>query len=598
MSLLPKRDRRRLAAAATLQMATSILDLAGVLLVGLVGVVAVASSGQATVPAAVESAATAVGLEGASTVALAVILTAAATALLLAKSVVALVVLRRIFKFLANRCAAVSANLGSRFLSASMLSVQSRSSQESAYALGAGVTAAIAGILGNVVVAATETSLLVLLGVALLVVDPMVTVVAVIYFAAVALLLQRVLGTWAGRVGETVAVVELTGLTTIQEAIIGYREIFVGNRRAFYRDRFRDARREVSRCNADSQFITQVPKYVMEAALIAGAALLLVSQLLSRDTAAAVATLALFLAAGSRVMPSIMRLQAATTGIRMAAGAAQMTFDLEARLPGTGLQTPSRDELAGSSRTSYVGFEPTVEVAGVSLSYGGSNRALDDVSLSIPAGSSCALVGATGAGKSSLADVILGIVEPDEGTVLVGGVSPADAIRRWPGSIAYVPQSVASTNGTVRENVALGLPKETVDDGRVWQALRRARLDAFLADSREGLDTPVGEHGIRLSGGQRQRLGLARALYTDPRLLVLDEATSALDAETEREISETVASLEGEVTVLVIAHRLATVMRADQLAYLENGRVIAYGTFSDVRATVPRFDRQAQILGL
>jgi ATP-binding cassette subfamily C protein len=152
--------------------------------------------------------------------------------------------------------------------------------------------------------------------------------------------------------------------------------------------------------------------------------------------------------------------------------------------------------------------------------------------------------------------------------------------------------------GSVRENVALGLPREAIDDDQVWEALRRAHLAEYLIDNREGLDTSVGERGFRLSGGQRQRLGIARALYTRPRLLVLDEATSALDAETEQAIIRTLEELEGEVTTITVAHRLATVRHADQVLYLEHGRIRARGTFDEVRGQVDDFDRQAALLGL
>jgi ABC-type multidrug transport system fused ATPase/permease subunit len=182
--------------------------------------------------------------------------------------------------------------------------------------------------------------------------------------------------------------------------------------------------------------------------------------------------------------------------------------------------------------------------------------------------------------------------------VLISGRAPYEAIAASPGAIGYVPQAVGMIAGTVRENVAFGIPARWVNDDRVWAALEMAHLDEFLKQSRDGLETLVGERGLKFSGGQRQRLGIARALYTRPKLLVLDEATSALDAETEAAITDMLTRLSGSVTIVTIAHRLATVRSADQLLFLHEGRAEAFGTFDEVRAVAPSFDRQANLLGL
>jgi len=197
-----------------------------------------------------------------------------------------------------------------------------------------------------------------------------------------------------------------------------------------------------------------------------------------------------------------------------------------------------------------------------------------------------------------MADLILGVQKPDRGTILIGGENPAECIRRWPGAIAYVPQEIMLANGTIRSNVALGLPMDAVDEELVWEALERAHLAEFIRQTDRSLDSTVGERGLQLSGGQRQRLGIARALYTGPRLLVLDEATSALDPETEHAITHMLENFDGSVTTIVIAHRLSTVRNADTIAYFEAGRLAATGTFTEMLHESENFARQARLSGL
>jgi len=301
-----------------------------------------------------------------------------------------------------------------------------------------------------------------------------------------------------------------------------------------------------------------------------------------------------------------MRLQTSMGGIRNSAGSADYTYRLiDALVEAEVNYTPAKvaettaKEFNAAIHAEFPGFLATVECSDVALHYPLTDRpALSNVSLSISAGESVALVGSTGAGKSTLADVILGVLLPSSGDVKISGLPPIDAVQKWPGAMAYVPQDVKVLSGTVRENVALGIPPADIDDSLVWEALQRAHLADFLQQDRLGIETPVGENGVQLSGGQRQRLGIARALYSRPRLLVLDEATSALDAETEKAVTETLDSLVGEVTLIVIAHRLATVRNCNQVIYLRDGQVAGSGSFEQVRSAVPDFDSQAKILGL
>ena len=190
------------------------------------------------------------------------------------------------------------------------------------------------------------------------------------------------------------------------------------------------------------------------------------------------------------------------------------------------------------------------------------------------------------------------MLEPDSGYISISGMAASDVAKKWPGALSYVPQDVMISNGSIVSNVKLGFPPDAGTDQMVQDALDAAQLSDFINSLPEGWLSKVGDRGTALSGGQRQRLGIARALFTKPKLLVLDEATSALDGETEANISTAIKSLKGEVTVILIAHRLSTIREADQVVYLENGKIISVGTFDEVRSAVPNFDHQASLMGL
>jgi ABC-type multidrug transport system fused ATPase/permease subunit len=352
---------------------------------------------------------------------------------------------------------------------------------------------------------------------------------------------------------------------------------------------------------AGGQMIAILPKYLSEVALVFGSFALAAVLFSTQPVSVAAGTFALVLAAAVRVMPSLLRLQGAALSIRAAGGPASTTYSLAEDLGYPVTVQPTEDQRTAAARSlrgSHRDFVPRIEVRGASFTYpGAAAPAIRDITLTIEQDRSVALIGRSGAGKSTLADVILGILQPDAGTVTISGMISSDALHRWPGAIAYVPQEVMLFNDSVRANIAMGLPADLIDDEAVWEALDLAHLGDFVRTVEGGLDAPVGERGLRLSGGQRQRIGVARALFTRPRLFVLDEATSALDAETERAITDILAGLKG-VTTLIIAHRLSTVRNADLVVYLEDGRKLAAGSFEEVCAQVPAFQRQADLMGL
>ena len=607
ISLLPKPKRKWLYLSAGVQISLSVLDLVGIALIGLVASVAVSGIGVTSIPDWAQNFIDAMGLGGLTVTQLSAVLAVAAVVILVFKTVASAFLQRWITRFLASQQADVSTRLARGFLALPLANVQRWTTSEAIYALGAGVSAATTSLLSSATTIAAETFLFTIVGVSLLIYDPILTISAGLFFALILLILQRSLSRWTARNAQTMKDASIDTLTAVNEALLTYRETTVLHRRELYVEKYAGLVGNYARAGASNSFILEVPKYVLEASLYIGILLLGFVQFLTKDWGTAAATVAIFLAASSRITPGILRLQGATINIRNAGVAAQPTFYMSDYLAEQKALGPSdvitdkvsaqdiHDHLLGG----YPDFDATVVVEGISYTYSdAADPALVDVSVTVNPGESAAFVGSTGAGKSTLTDIVLGVLEPQHGLVTIGGITPKEAIARWPGAIAYVPQAVALVGGSVRDNVALGMPRDLVDDELVWDALRRAHLADFLVENREGLDTSVGERGFRLSGGQRQRLGIARALYTRPKLLVLDEATSALDAETEQAIVATLAELEGEVTTITVAHRLATVRNCDELLFLQHGRVVGRGTFDQVRSQAEEFDRQASLLGL
>ncbi|MDA9863342.1 ABC transporter ATP-binding protein/permease [bacterium] len=607
ISLLPRSKRKWLYLSAGVQVSLSVLDLIGIALIGLVASVAVSGIGLTSIPAWAQNFIDAIGLGGMTVTQLSVILAIAAVFILVFKTVASAFLTRWITRFLASQQAEVSTRLARGFLALPLANVQRWTTSEAIYALGAGVSAATTSLLSSATTIASETFLFTIVGVSLLLYDPVLTISAGLFFAAVLLILQRSLSRWTARNAETMKSASIDTLTAVNEALLTYRETTVLHRRELYVEKYAGLVGNYARAGASNSFILEVPKYVLEASLYVGILLLGFVQFMTKDWGSAAATVAIFLAASSRITPGILRLQGATISIRNAGVAAQPTFfmaDYLAEEKTLQSSDPSARRVTAQDihdhlTSGYPDFDAKVVVSHVSFTYSDAPEpALHNVSVTVPAGASAAFVGSTGAGKSTLTDIVLGVLEADQGFVTIGGLAPKDAIATWPGAIAYVPQAVALVGGSVRDNVALGMPRDLVDDDLVWEALRRAHLADFLVDNREGLDTSVGERGFRLSGGQRQRLGIARALYTRPKLLVLDEATSALDSETEQAIVQTLAELEGEVTTITVAHRLATVRNCDELLFLQHGHVVGRGTFAEVREQAEEFDRQASLLGL
>jgi ATP-binding cassette, subfamily B, bacterial PglK len=595
LNVLSSTDRRKILAVILLQILIGGLDLLGVIAIGLLGALSVTGLQSSTPENRVGAVLEILHIQDFAFQTQAMILAGSAVVLLVGRTVLSIFFTRRILFFLSRRGAKISADLISRLLSQPLLFVQSRSTQETVYAVTSGVERIVLQVLATTVVWIADFALLLVIILGLLIVDPITAISTILVFIFVGYLLYRFMHLRAGRLGAENTMLNVKSNEKIVEVFASYRESVVRNRRDYYAREIGHLRYSLANTSAEMGFLPYVSKYVIETTVVVGAVLVGVLQFLLQDSTQAIATLAVFLAAGTRIAPAVLRLQQGTITIKNGLGLASPTLDLIEALG----NEPFTENIDDTVDLLHKGFTAEVSIEGVSLRYPSTQSlAIEDVSILIPAGSSIAFVGPSGAGKTTLVDILLGVLNPDSGIVKISGFAPLITVAKWPGAVSYVPQDVEIVAGSIRENVALGYPIEEATDYLILEALRIAHLDEFVMGLSDGIDTQVGERGTKISGGQRQRLGVARAMFTRPLLLVLDEATSSLDGETEVSISEAIHALRGTTTVVIIAHRLSTIRNVDKVVYLSNGKIIATGSFEEVRSAVPDFAYQAKIMGL
>ena len=590
-----RRDQRLIVGFTLVQVFLSFFDLVGLAVVGVLGSLAV-SGVQSNKPSTiVETFLRAVSLESAPIQTQTAILGLIAAIFLISRSLLSVVFTRQYTLFLSRRAAIISARLTSRLLSQSLTYIQSNTSLYFLNALTAGVQSITVGVIGTLIMLVADMSLMIVLSIGLFIVDPVISLISLLFFASVALILYRMTHVRARQLGDKNLEFGVKSSEKIIEVLSSYRESVVRNRRGYYAKEIGELRYKLAETVADISFLPSVSKYVMETSAIIVALIVSASQFILYDAGRAVATLMIFMVAITRIAPAVLRFQQSMIGIKTSLAQAESALKLVEEIDVV-------DELEDANSTLQIvhdGFTPEINIESLSFSYPSRiSKTLQDVSLLVSAYSIFAIVGPSGGGKTTLADLILGVLQPTSGSVQISGLSPLQAIIRWPGAISYVPQDTLIVSGSIRENVGLGFSNLESFDELIWESLALAQLEDFVRNLPGGLSAQVGERGTQLSGGQRQRLGIARALFTRPKLIVFDEATSSLDVATEFEVSQAINALRSKVTIVLIAHRLSTIRKADSIIYLDSGKVLACGDFNHLRSIVPEFDNQARLTGL
>lgn len=586
-------ERRKLKFVAIAQTALGLLDLIGVAIIGIIGSLAVKGIQSKTPTSGIQNILNFVGISEVTFQYQVAILGSIASVILVGRSLMTMFIARKILYFLSYKSASISSKLITELLSRNITQVNRKSSQETLFAVTTGVQALMLNVAGAAIGVVADLFLLLLMSIGLFIFDPLMAISTFILFAGVSIILFYMTQRKVVRLGAFISTTSISSNIKILEVVHAFREIYVHNLQDSYAGEIASTRYKLADTNAALGFIPNISKYVIEITMVIGGVFFAATQFFLHDADRAISTLAIFLASASRIAPAILRLQSGFTAIKSNAGVAQSTLEMIDFFSPIRARPPQ----ARNFSVNYQDFQPSVRIQNISFSYrGNQSPTIRKLTLEIEPGQQVAFVGTSGAGKSTLVDLILGLRIPDSGEVLVGGLGPSTAVQKWPGAISYVPQQVHISDSTILANVAFGY--EDPDLELAWVALKAAQLSQFVRGLPEGINSQVGENGSLLSGGERQRLGIARALYTQPRLLILDEATSSLDAQTEVDIATAIKKLRGSVTVLIVAHRLSSVKDSDRVVYIENGNIIASGTFDEVKSEVPNFEKQALLMGL
>ena len=593
--LLDRKDRFRLFLVLIVNTMLAFLDLVGVALIGVASAILIRGLQAQQAGDQVSRFLEVLNLDGLPQQNLLILLGGTAVFFFILKTILSVYFLRRVLRYMSIRNAQISSSLVSKMLNQPVEKISSKSIQHQIYNVTRGVERLVGDVVTSLVVIASDLVLLLVILIGLMLVDPITSIGTFFVFTGIAFLLYFLLHKRVAILNSKFAYQSIYFNQKVSEGINSFRDLFIKGGREFYVNEIRKSKMQIAGYDAEIKFIPNISKYTIEISVILVIALIAGIQFYLFDSNRAIAVISVFLAASTRIAPAVIRLQQNIIQVKSGLAGAQPTFDLIEELKG--VKELGRVETLIS--TNHTDFSPRVKLSNLKFAYSeAADETIKDISLEVSEGKFIAFVGPSGGGKSTLIDLILGLLPPSSGSISISGLTPVDAIKKWPGSIGYVPQDVFIGNSTVKENICLGFNPESVSDDLVWQALQLADLSDFVKGLEGQLSYRISDAGKNLSGGQRQRLGIARALLTKPKIVIFDEATSALDAETENRVSESILKLTGECTVIFIAHRLSVVRSADMIYYIDKGKIISQGTFEELRSINADFNNQANFMGI
>ena len=594
-SLLSKNEKWFFIVRVVFRMSLNALDILAVGLMGVLGAItATGLSGQRLQLFGIE-----IPTPTASNVA---VLVASVAALFIIKGGLGILLARWQSIFLAGVEIKNSAKVTRYLFSGSLTRVKRYSRAEIGFLVETSVAATFSGVLGSMTTLLIEGALFLSIFVMFLAVDWAAALAIALYFAILIGIMKLTTARRYLKSGRAMRESAVDSGGAILEMVDGYREIAVLSKQDFFLTRYLEARKVTARTMVNLQILKSMPRYIAESGLILGALGFVVWQLGSGSLGEGLIALGVFLAGSFRMMGAILPLQSVWNELRVSQNWVVMAQEILVKLRDTPeLLDPTiyaETKLVGGPRANGKSDHALgVVFDDVSFTHLDKQEpTIRGVSLTIEPGGYVAIIGPSGAGKTTLVDLLLGLYAPQSGSILVDGVDPRVLRDESPGLISYVPQRPGLVSGSIANNVALGEAVFEIDEDGVRDALRKAQLLDFVESLPEGIHSSLGANADALSGGQIQRLGFARALYTNPRLIVLDEATSALDAATEASVASSIKNVGQDTTVVVIAHRLSTIQDADQVHVVDDGELVASGTFSEVRKKVPMIEEYVQLM--
>ena len=593
-SFLSRRDKLRITILTVVQSVLNLLDIFGVVVIGFL--IALMVSGVQSQPPGekIHQLLSFLGIENLPLQHQAFILGLLSVIFFVLKSILNIWLRRNLLRTLSLIASFVSENYANKIFNLNLGRLVRRSPYQYQYDIITGVNSLILETLGGSILLFTDLCLVVILVSTLMFVDTFVAVFTLISFGSIAFLLYKFLSVRTGMAGSKFTESSLLTSSAIEANLNLHQEIELRGSQDYFLKRINTSRRQLAHVTWKTNFYPMVGKYIFEATIIIFTISLAGIEFLLKDAVHALSVVAIFLASSSRIAPAILRIQQSATLIRASSGKSSSTIEFFNSVDA--IQSSVTDQ----PKTPKINTGLLqIECRNLSYTYPESaNFQLQEVSFSISKGSYVALTGPSGAGKTTLMQILLGYDAPTEGEILIEGLPPREFISRNPGLIGYVPQEVSIMNGTLLENILLG--EEDTPENRAFcqELLKKVKLHDYATNLENGDDPNLTHFGQEMSGGQKQRLGIVRALLTKPSIIFLDEATSALDSETEQAISELMRSLHGRITFIVIAHRLSTVREADSVLYFEKGKLIGQDKFENLRKSIPEFDKQADILGI